>query len=162
LTGEVSELHKRDVVFLFAWVLIVLAVLFIPIPIQAKIVEGEAPCPTVVCDVLKVTRFNFTFVAYNLTVTINAEGYNYSFTAETVTVYVWTFSNSQTEFSLNLEMQHCSLQNTNFTFHFDTLLLHVEGELEQDTIRYCVEGTVFVPIYQILVFGLENWMEVKT
>lgn len=151
---------KRKLILAGAIILIVLAFLCIPIPIQTKIVEGKCKPPSPIRHVLKYAIFNFSFWIRNFTFQLNVEGLNFTFLCESAyySVKMWRNFKNQTTAKIFLTLHNCYGESPQLRFYLDTLYLHFDLEFSEGYETCTVYGyaEAWVPIIIIIYNGVLN------
>jgi len=145
---------RNKKLFIIVGLIVGLSLLCVPIPIQTKIVEGEACPPPPVRQVLKVGLFNVSFYLQNFTMEITIDGVNYTFLCDKAhyTVRMWRTSKNLTIAKVFVCLTNCYGEGEGFRFYVGELYLDFDAEFSEnfENCTVCGYAKSWVPIIIII------------
>jgi len=149
-------MQKRKIILAVSIISLIVALLCVPIPVETKILQGEACTPAPVRHVLKLGLFNVSFYIRNFTLEITVDGENFTFVCDSAhyTVRMWRINNV-TMAKVSVHLSHCYGKGTNFQFYVGQLFLNFQAKFSEGY-EYCeVYGYAksWVPII-IIIYNL--------
>jgi len=131
----------------------VLILLFIPIPVQAQILEGITELPEGIGEVLRYAPFNGTFRLENTTFFMD----NLKIECDLINagLRTTTFSNNSIKsVEMDLAISNCKITSHSFNGTFQNLIIHFDAKANDDnTVSYKVQATEYTSLYKLITSG---------
>jgi len=154
------KVSKGTALVIFAVVALVTTIMMLPIPIKAKILEGEGPVPEPAYPmyrIFKVYGLNLSVTLENSTFVFEIDGRNHTFVTESVEVTILTtLDGNRTEVRFCLRMRNCYLTSPTFEVYVNLLDVYIEAVIEEGYCRYYCYGTTHMPVYRIIYNAIIN------